>query len=352
MSRKENLWYVLGVTVQGWMDAKRPRSWQVGLWLLLLPLFLIGFQTVYLDAALESASSPAFVLVFALLTAGLAVAAGVALQKWRQNRIRRTYVRALQQAGPEGLNDIIVRSMKSVGALPDADAFSAQSRAIAYALYGREEDATNALAEVNWGAKAPLIQATGVSAEGIVELLCRRDPQRALELHRRARALAAINPALPGAAQTERYHGACVAVSEVLANAESASSSRWLEQAAADKRFPPLQLLASFGLAIAMDRSGNAERARQLRAFIIEVAPHCRPLQLKPADFAEIRGASAASRVPVTGSPSPAAVSVGAGVQERAAKRKLIQAAGRTIGLWAVLILMFLAMWAFLAPAK
>jgi hypothetical protein len=352
MSKKENFWYVLGAAVQAWMDARRPRRWQLGVCLLVLPLVLIGVQTVGLEGRSRSASSPGFVLVFALLAAGLTVVAAIALHRWRQTRTSRMYVKALKQAGPEGLNDLIMRSMKSAAALPDADAFCAHSRAIAYALYGHEEDATNALAEVNWQAKAPLIQAVGVSAEGIVELLCRRDPQRALELHRRARALAAISPALPGAAQTERFHGACVGVSEVFANAESASSTKWLEQAAADPLFPPLQLLACFGLAAKMTRSGNAERASQLRAFIIEVAPHCRPLQLTPEDFAESGRASAAPRAPVTGSPSPAAGGVGARVQERSAKKTLIQAAGRTIGMWAVLILMFLAMWAFFAPAR
>jgi hypothetical protein len=342
MSKKENHWYILGATVDALRKSMRPRAWQIGLW-----LFLVALLVALEPLLEENANSPAFVPVTTVLVAGLAVGAGFALQRWRLSRARSAYLKALQHAGPEKLIDAIVRSMTSARALPDADAFSAQSRAIAYALYGRGEDAVNALAEINWGARAPLIQAVGLSAEGIVELLCRRDAQRALEVNRKARALASVSGVLPGAAQSTRYHETCVAVGEALLHTESPKSLKWLEEAAADGRFPPLQLLASFGLAVALDHSGNAERASQLRALVLMTAPHCGPLHLKPSDFSA--GEPLASlTAPVSSSLSLAGATGGVGVQERSGKKKLIRAAGIVVGLWVVLIVTFAVIYASL----
>jgi len=103
-------------------------------------------------------------------------------------------------------------------------------KAIAYALYGREQEAVRSLGAVDWNRKAPLIQAIGLSAESVVELLCRREPVRAVELARKARAMSSVNGAIPGSAQSQRYHDTCVAVGEALSNIEAPTGIRVLEE--------------------------------------------------------------------------------------------------------------------------
>lgn len=351
MSKKENHWYLFAAMLRPLGKSARPGVWTIGLWLVLVALLAIGFQARALEGVLKNASSPGFVPIFAFVVVGLAFGATLALRRWRQSALRAEYLSALKHAGPEKLIDVVAAAMKHARALPDADAFSAQSRAIAYALYGNGREAMSALAEVSWGGRAPLVQAVGLSAEGIVELLCRRDARRALELHTKARALASVSSSLPGAAQSERHHGACIAVCEALLNTESPTSLNWLEEAAADARFPQLQLLASFGLAAALDHAGNVERASQLRAQIDDVAPHCGPLHLEPTDFSPSDDETPALPTPVSSSLHSTGSPGSEGIQERFAKKTLIRRLV-VLGLWVLLTLMFVAIGAFLVPAK
>lgn len=85
--------------------------------------------------------------------------------------------------------------------------------------------------------------------------------------------------------QTARYHDTCVAVAEAVLGIDLASSTKSLEESAADARYPLLQLYASFGLAAVTERSGNLERAGQVRDFLRRVAPHCAPLHANPREF-------------------------------------------------------------------
>jgi hypothetical protein len=337
MSKGENHWYLLGNVVDAFSRSLRPRAWQIGLWLALAVACLIAIQTGVLEAVFRHADSPAFVPLLTVLVTGLAVGAGLVWARWRLSRARSDYLKALQQPSPEALVAVVTRSMQRARTLPDADAFGAQSRAIAYTLYGDEQSAARALAEVDWDSRAPLIQAVGLSAEGIIELLCRRDAGRALELNRRASALSAVSGLVPGAQQSRRYHGTCVAVGEVLSSNESSAGLAWLEQSAADARYPPLQLLASFGLAVAMTRAGDLERAARLRRFIENVAPHCEPLQLLPGAF---RTSGAAS------DRDPAVATTPHGPE----RRKVLRAGGILVGLWLLLIAALAVVWAGLSP--
>jgi hypothetical protein len=349
MSKRENHSHLFGMTIEALAKSMAPR----GLWLVLIAMFAIGFHTGALQRIVRNAKSPGFVPLVTVLLTGIALGAGVLWGRWRQASARSNCVKALQHPTPEKLIEVVAASMNNARALPDADAVGAQSRAIAYALYGRADDATRALAGVDWTSKAPLIQAIGLSAEGLIELLCRRHVKRALELHRMALAMSSINAALPGAAQSERYHRTCLAVSEVLLNAESPTSLRWLEESEANARFPPLQLLASFGLMIVMHRSGNTERAGRLREFIHKVAPCCAPLHLNADafpvsghDFAEVRHG------PVSASLSLTDATGGAAVQGRWAKRNFVRGALIIVGLWALLIVMFIAIQAFVTSPR
>lgn len=353
MSKKENHWYLLGATVQLLGETMRPRAWQVGLWLLLVAGLSLGLQTGALEAILEKASSPAFVPVFTVVFLVVVLGGALIVRRWRQAGVRSGSLQALLDPGPERVIEVVARSLKGARMLPDADAFSAQARAVALALYGRGEEARRALAEVSWGSKAPLIQAIGLSAEGIVELLCRRDVDGALEKCRKARVLASVNPVLPGAAQTDRYHATCVAVAEALSGAGVGADLHWLEEGAADGRFPQLQLLASFGLAAAMDRSGHGGRAAELRAYILCVAPHCSPLHLRPDEFlATEPGPEVSSPAPVSSSLWSAEQVGGAAAWKRTTRRKVLKVSGIVVGLWLAMVVMFVAMWAFFNEAK
>src|SRR6185436_19165631 len=189
---------------------------------------------------------------------------------WLRANVRKAYAQALRADGPDRLVAVVARAMRSARSLPDLAAFSAQSTALAYALYGREDEAFRSLAAVEWKGRGPLIQAVGLSAEGLVELLCRRNVARALELTRRARALASLSAAVPGAAATERYHATLVGIAEAVQGTASASSVRAMEEAAADERQPALRVLGSFGLAVIGEQSGDTDRARVLRARLAE----------------------------------------------------------------------------------
>lgn len=281
-NKRENHRYLADTVSEALGRAMKPKAWMLGLWLVLVVGFVVAFQMGLLEGLARTANSPVFVPGLILLIMVMVIGGALAVARMRQSSFRSDYVKALASPTPEPLIEVIERSRKTNQAVPEVDALTAHSKAIAYALYGDEANATRALGGVNWGPKAPLIQAIGLSSEGIIELLCRRDVQRSLEATRRARALASVNGAIPGAAQSERYHGTCVAVGEALGGIESATSLRWLEESAADARFPAQQLLACFGLAVALERSGDKGRAAQLRAFIERLAPHCGPLRLAP----------------------------------------------------------------------
>ena len=162
----------------------------------------------------------------------------------------------------------------------------AQARAAAWTLYGREQEALRALDAVDWRGKAPLVQAGGLASESMVELLCRRNALRALALAEKARALAEVSKAIPGAARSARSHNLWVAVAGAVQGGDPASDRHWLEAGAQDAANPISQLYASFGLALALERSGDFERAGQLRDFLRQVAPHCAPLHATLEQFA------------------------------------------------------------------
>lgn len=353
MSKRENHWYIIGASTHAL--GRLPRVSQVrATWPLLLALLVVLVLMVTVQLSQDQTAPAVPPEVFPFLIAALALAATLAFARWKARSVRTNYMRALQHAGPERLIEELERSMQAASALPDVDAFTAQSKAIGYALYGRDEDATRTLAKVTWVDKAPLIQGIGLSAQGVVELLCRRDVRRALELHRKAQALASVSHLVPGAAQSDNYHATCVAVAEVLLQAASPASLERLERSAGDVRFPPLQLLATFGLAAAHELSGDANRAAELRARLRAMAPHCLPLHLPAHDFTT----SAPGHHAVAGrneDPVSTSLSTANGPDapiRKPVQRQALRGLGLLIGLWAALILMFLLIWFGVAPAQ
>ncbi len=356
MSKSENDWYLVGATistVEAHRKQRRSHYWSVLLWVMLAVLFLSLFQLV-LHTGLPSARDDAAEAIpqpggktavgFPDTPAVLLIAFGVSFalifgsRWWGQRRWRRAFFEALQHPGPEKLIEVSEQATKKARLMPDGDALIAQSTTFAYALYGREAEATRALAEVNWSAKAPLFRALGLACEGIVELLCRRDVPRSSELSRRAREMGAVTYAkwLAGKTRVERLNRIYEAVGEALSNTASPLTLKLLEESAADDSTPALKLFGTFGLAVAMEHSGNAERARRLRENLTQLAPHCAPLHLKAADF-PASGQPAPWAAPVSSSLSSPTALGAAGASARAAKWKLF----KVVATWGGLIALF-----------
>jgi hypothetical protein len=104
-----------------------------------------------------------------------------------------------------------------------------------------------------------------------------------------------------------------------------------------------LQLLGSFGLAIALESSGDHARAAELRNFIHRVAPHCAPLHLRAQAFANTDS-------DVNLAPGPASAALTSSPRTNFEKQKVMRAGAKLLALWALLILSFLAIWAFMSP--
>ena len=128
------------------------------------------------------------------------------------------------------------------------------------------------------------------------------------------------------------------------ANIASPTGIRALEESSDDGRYPPLQLLATFGLAAAMQRSGNSGRAAELRDRLRQVAPHCSPILGQPEQFAAsaVRSGEEKER-PVSSAVSSLDAVTGT-AQERSAKRKIFKFVAITAGIWVALGVLFLVM--------
>ncbi|HET9955762.1 MAG TPA: hypothetical protein VFQ61_14710, partial [Polyangiaceae bacterium] len=268
----------------------------------------------------------------------------------RQRAQRQAYWSALREPSVEPLIRCIERSMAMAKRLPDVDAFSAQARAMAYAFYERHADAVTALESVDWLAKAPLVQAVGVSADSLVTLFCERDPDRAAELCRRALILADVSPLLPGAKQTRQYHATCLAVAEALRGAPSGDSIAALESGARERRYPPLQLLAHFGLAVSAEGQGELLRAGGHREFLKQRAPHAVALHRSREDYAV---ASPVSPHPDAALRAPSLRREMTRSDPRAAsgKQSALRALRPLLLLWGALLVAFLLIWRLLSSS-
>lgn len=335
MNKRTNHWYLFDIAFRGAVNVRKAslRTWAV--WMVLIVGFLVAIQL----GVVRPDQHPVLVQLVLPVIVGLAIGIPIWRAKTRAARVPGQYVAALKAPDPAEVVEIVRRSMEAADAFPDIDAYRAQSTALALALYGREDEARAALAAVPWGAKAPLIQATGLSAEAVVVLLCRRDAASALALANKARELASISPNLPGAAATARYHATVVGVSEALAGELPAASRAALEASSANARLVPLRVLSLFGLAAAAERDGDGARADELRRTLLELAPHCAPLQLTVASFTT-DGTSSSGVV-------ASAISAG-GDQGIAARAKARAAPIKVLVLWVVVLAAFLAIWRFL----
>ncbi len=285
--------------------------------------------------ARNPSSAPAFWVATVALTFFVGILAfflGV------RQRLQRAMFRALQAPDPTVLANTVTRTFTS--ALPDRDAFAAQAKALAFALYDRGAEARLQLRQVDWPSKAPFVQALGHFAEAWISLLCERNVGRARDLFLEAHTESLVNPRIPGAATAERTYKIALTVCDVLSQTPAQDAPAILEDAVANHVSPYTRLLAAMALAHLMDSSGNHERAESLRRYIADAAPHCEPLRLTLEDFAtprEIQDDSAdlSIHLPET--------AVDPSNRHSPATRAAIR-----FGIWVALLVFFLTIWQLL----
>jgi hypothetical protein len=237
------------------------------LWLKPLIWIVVAGAFVWRAIAAGAVDGSYLVPVFVLLVVLGTVAFGLQRARGLGKEMRL----ALTAPTAAPMLDVIDRSFKGAR-VSDADAYLAQSRANALALFGDASGARAALSAVDWQRRAPMIQAAGVAAESLVMLLCDGDATDGLAEARRAQALAEL-PAAPGAASSDRYFATVVALGQTLTNEPDASTVPALERARATKHLPTLQAMALAGLAAYAQHRGTPDEAATAQSELAAYAP-------------------------------------------------------------------------------
>jgi hypothetical protein len=245
------------------------RLWAGVLLLVLIGLGLMVWST-WRSWRPDALTDPSQLIVHAIPLAFVACALIVAW--WSAQRLAKAMASALRAPTPEPFLALLDKSLKSAR-IADMDAFAAQSRAVVLALYGEGPRALALLEPIDWQRRAPLVQAAGVVSESLVALLCDGDFERGLRDARRARSLAQIARSMPGSRTSDRFYSTVVALAQVLAGEEDASTVPTLEDAAKAKTLPTLKAIALAGLTAEALRSGPDDRAKALRSELASFAP-------------------------------------------------------------------------------
>ncbi len=294
MPRNENDWYLVRARLE-FQERARRRGRRMTLWALpfvgvaLLMVLQLGHSRAGLKGddpgqeqrsttpVLEKMALPVgAALVFVVVVLGVRFA-------WRR-RMKSAFAEASQHPGPEKWIGLLTKSTRRAQLVPDMDAFGASAQAGAYAFYDNADGARRVLSQIDWGSRSPLVQASGLTAEAMVALLCAKNPARASDLHKRAQALSALGAKAGAPAARDAMFET---VTHAFLSGETTLNSNYLEERVADSRQLSPQLFAAFGLAAWMERSGKLERTRELRAWISRRAPHCTPLHATLEEFSE-----------------------------------------------------------------
>jgi len=252
MSKQQNQKYLAG-------------HWARSLWVVVPALLFIGALTAFNRDGGVSRFAPA---LGALTVLGLAL--GFAW--WTVQRVSSERSRALRLPTPDVLLALTEKSFKQ-SRIPDGDAFLAQARAVALALYGEGQRARDALESVDWQRRAPIIQAAGAASQSLIASICERDFAQGMKEARRAQSLAELRPGTLGAAASNRFYATVLAFAQVLANEEDAVTLATLQASAKVKRLATLQAIAIAGLAAHAQRLGAPEPFEALRQDLLSVAP-------------------------------------------------------------------------------
>ena len=239
------------------------RSWAV-----------VGAMVAFLTVPVMFIVGPTHWWPYAVLSAIIVLSVGMTrMNGWiADRRIRRL----LRSESPEALVGMYARPAWPT-LIPDMDAMLVHARAFVYILYAEYDAARSALKGIDWERRAPLIRS---QKHSLGALLCYLEAGRyetGLEFARAARDMARVSRAFPGSRMSADAFESCVEIGEVLCGDHSDGKVASLERRQA--ALPTLvKLLIAWALADAYDRRGERTKAEAARAFIRDVAPHCRAI--------------------------------------------------------------------------
>jgi hypothetical protein len=212
--------------------------------------------------------TPLLILVFAVTMVF------VTLSRAGDRKIRRL----LQSDSPEPLT-IFYRQTIRPGLIPNSDALLAHATALAYVLYADYDSARSVLNGADWDRCPPLIRASRGTIEALLCYFESREYVRGLDFAAAAQELAATPTYFPGARKAAAAYESYVEIGQVLCRQYTDATVTSLEAKMAV--LPILgQILVAWGLAIAHRQRGESAPAEIKLAFIHDVAPFCRALDL------------------------------------------------------------------------
>jgi hypothetical protein len=220
-----------------------------------------------LSAALSSGeTSRALPAAFGLFMAALVFSSARWLQK-------RRFARALRSADPSSFLRSFAHSLRRI---PHGSLLAAAQSASILPLYGRFEEAEQALAAVSDRDAPPLIQAQLRVARAILAY-ARGEVTEGLDHAVVATQLASVSSRFPGAQGGEMAFRTCRNLGLVLLGRGTEATEQELRTAL--ERLPLLsQIEAAWGLAILAKRHGDLSQLQAMRAFVESRAPHLTPV--------------------------------------------------------------------------
>jgi hypothetical protein len=224
-----------------------------------------------------------------------------------QRYARTRYLAALREPDPIAAIDVVeeLRGTWSFGMTAAANLHTAESKALAHALYGRGAAATSELATVHWPAQPIGARAQGLWAEAVIALLCDRDGPRGLALARSAVELATR---FPIARVARDNYTALVALGETCAgNDLSTAHVESTRRATVQQISMPSRLIAHLALALDAERRGDPAAVSH-REVLRRLAPHCVGLRLTRADLGSPASSAPGPVSQALGTPAPHAL--------------------------------------------
>ncbi len=253
------------------MARKSNNRYLLGIWALVLVLVAVVVVPMVANVA-TSKDSDAFVPIFG---GGVGLVMAVGAMLWSRRRLERAFL----QRDPAA----VLRLFQGAGvrAMPDAAAWGAYFEAWVYTLYGRFDSARGALARIEWRRQPQLVQAAATGVEALLCYFDTRDYARGLRLARVARARAEVSPSFPGASTAMEGADSIVEIGRALTGEIKPDTMAKLAAQSRDLPFGG-RLLATWGLAAAHARAGDAAQANEAIARCRAMAPYCEPLCALP----------------------------------------------------------------------
>ena len=234
---------------------------------------VIVLVLVELSASISATVNGRSALPVVSIVFGLVFALG--LRAYAKRRVERAFL----QRGPESLLRVLRPGGGSL--IPSGAAWGAYLEAWAFTLYGRFDSAREALARVEWKHEPPVVGAAATSVEALLCFFDTRDFVRGFNLARTARAAADSSGHFPGVKTAMQSYDSLVEIGRVLTDNLKADTIANLRSQA--QTLPiGARLIATWGLATAYARTGDAAQANETLARCTTLAPYCEPLCFLP----------------------------------------------------------------------